>query len=127
MKNAPTDQGHGALGEQLTFLSPPPFCPSWPNRNSLADRTNDDGPTVAAVAHQESKQDESFDFDCDGIAWQAALTIEGEDYARAYLDRLRAGISEPGELAVVLSFLAGEMLQGACRVIEKALGRLQHG
>jgi hypothetical protein len=38
MKNAPTDQGHGALGEQLTFLPPPPFCPSWPNRNSLADR-----------------------------------------------------------------------------------------
>ena len=39
MKKAPTDQGHGALvGEQLTFLDPPPFCPSWPKRNTLADR-----------------------------------------------------------------------------------------
>ena len=39
MKKAPTDQGHGALvGEQLTFLDPPPFCPAWPKRNTLADR-----------------------------------------------------------------------------------------
>ena len=39
MKKAPQhDQAHGALGEQLTFIDPPPFCPSWPKRNTLADR-----------------------------------------------------------------------------------------
>lgn len=88
--------------------------------------TNDDGPTVAAVAHQE-KQDESRDFECDGIAWQAALRIEGEAYARAYIERLHGGMTQPDELPVLLSFLAGEMLHGACRVIEKALGSVHHG
>jgi hypothetical protein len=39
MRKAPTsDQPDGASGEQLTFLEPPPFCPTWPKRNSLADR-----------------------------------------------------------------------------------------
>ena len=39
MKKAPTTyQADGALGEQLSFIDPPPFCPSWPNRNGLADR-----------------------------------------------------------------------------------------
>ena len=28
----------GAFGEQLSFIDPPPFCPAWPKRNSLADR-----------------------------------------------------------------------------------------
>jgi hypothetical protein len=39
MKKAPTTlQADGALGEQLTLIDPPPFCPSWPKRNTLADR-----------------------------------------------------------------------------------------
>ena len=39
MNEAPRhDQAHGASGEQLTFLDPPPFCPSWPKCNTLADR-----------------------------------------------------------------------------------------
>ena len=25
-------------GEQLSFLPPPPFCPTWPTKNTLADR-----------------------------------------------------------------------------------------
>lgn len=25
-------------GEQLSFLPPPPFCPTWPTRGTLADR-----------------------------------------------------------------------------------------
>lgn len=28
----------GAYGEQLSFLPPPPFCPTWPTRGTLADR-----------------------------------------------------------------------------------------
>lgn len=39
MKKAPHNlPAAGALGEQLTFIDPPPFCPAWPKRNSLADR-----------------------------------------------------------------------------------------
>jgi len=28
----------GVLGEQLSLIDPPPFSPTWPKRNSLADR-----------------------------------------------------------------------------------------
>jgi len=56
----------------------------------------------------------------------ALRVIEGEQYARAYLDRLHTGIASPGELAVIVAFLSGDMLHGACRVIEKALG-VRHG
>jgi len=39
MKKAPTTvQASGAGGEQLSFLPPPPFCPFWPSKNTLADR-----------------------------------------------------------------------------------------
>lgn len=39
MKKAPHNlPAAGALGEQLSFIDPPPFCPTWPKRNSLADR-----------------------------------------------------------------------------------------
>ena len=61
-----------------------------------------------------------------GYAEAALLHLEGASYADAFLERLRAGIAQPDELASVLAFLSGEMLQGACRVIEKALG-VRHG
>ncbi|MDP2065859.1 MAG: hypothetical protein Q8K38_07810 [Burkholderiaceae bacterium] len=39
MKKAPTPtKAPGACGEQLSFLPPPPFCPTWPTRGTLADR-----------------------------------------------------------------------------------------
>lgn len=56
------------------------------------------------------------------LAEHAARVIEGERYARAYLGRLQGGIAQPGELSEFLSGLTGEMLDGACRVIEKCLG-----
>lgn len=56
-----------------------------------------------------------------GVAQRAAEVIEGEGYARAWLQRMQAGTAQPGELAVILSFLGGEMLHGACRLLEKAL------
>ena len=34
---APT-KTQGAHGEQLSFLPPPPFCPTWPQRGTLADK-----------------------------------------------------------------------------------------
>lgn len=39
MKKAPEPtKDLGAYGEQLSFLPPPPFCPTWPTRGTLADR-----------------------------------------------------------------------------------------
>lgn len=39
MKKAPHNlPAAGALGEQLSFIDPPPFCPVLPKRNSLARR-----------------------------------------------------------------------------------------
>lgn len=52
---------------------------------------------------------------------QAALIIEGEDYAAAFLQRLRDGASPPGDLSALVEFLDGAMLEGFCRAIEKAL------
>lgn len=87
---------------------------------------SDEPPAVAAAqGFTDLGQGASFDFQSDGIAEQAAQVIEGEVYARAYLDRLNADMSQPGDLATLLSFLTGEMLRGACRVIEKVL-RGQH-
>lgn len=38
MKKVPTTyQASGTYGEQLSFLPPPPFCPSWPTKNTLPD------------------------------------------------------------------------------------------
>jgi hypothetical protein len=67
-----------------------------------------------------------IDFRSNGLSEQAALTIEGERYATAYLARLQADASQPGELAVLMSFLTGEMLHGACRMVEKALRGGRH-
>ena len=38
MKKTPTPtKATGVHGEQLSFLPPPPFCPTWPKRGTLAD------------------------------------------------------------------------------------------
>ena len=66
------------------------------------------------------------DFHGTSAAAHAALTVEGEDYARAWLERLHADTAQPGERAVLMTFLTGEMQRGACRVIEKALGVRRH-
>ncbi len=79
-----------------------------------------DGANVGQV--EEHTRTASADLQGAPHAAQALLVIEGEQYARAYLDRVRDGMAQPGELAVILAFLTGEMLAGACRVIEKCLG-----
>lgn len=33
-----SDQASGVSGKQFSFLPPPPFCPTWPKKNTLADR-----------------------------------------------------------------------------------------
>jgi hypothetical protein len=85
-----------------------------------------EAPGVMAEGFRDQGQDDGADFHATGIADQAALVIEGQAYALAYFERLDRGTAQPGELAVLLSFLAGEMLHGACRVIEKALEGRHH-
>lgn len=39
MKKAPHNlPADGAVGEQLSFIEPPPFSPTWPTRGTLPDR-----------------------------------------------------------------------------------------
>jgi hypothetical protein len=86
--------------------------------------TNDEAPAVAAArGFENQEQYEHVNFRANGAAEQAALTIAGEHCARSYLDRLRDGIAQPGDLAAMLCYLRGELLHGACRLIEKALER----
>ena len=88
--------------------------------------TSDEGPTVAAVAPQESKQDKSPDYRGAPHAGQALRVIEGEAKAAQYLARLHSQQADPDELAVIVSMLYGAALRGFCRVLAKALGA-QHG
>ena len=83
---------------------------------------SDEGPTVAAVAPEESKRNENPD--CHGAphAGQALRVIEGEAKAAQYLARLQAQLADPDELALIVSMLYGATLRGFCRAIEKALG-----
>ena len=86
---------------------------------------NDEGPTVAAVAPQESERNESPKLQAAPLAEQALRVIEGERRAAQYLHRLKAGQADPEELAVIASVLYSATLRGFCRVIEKAL-RVKH-
>lgn len=88
--------------------------------------TNENGPGAANTEGREYHNIQGTDYPASRIADQAALTIEGEAYAAAYLNRVGAGIAQPGDLAVILAFLHGEMLNGACRLIEKALEGRHH-
>ena len=88
--------------------------------------TRDEGPTVAAVAPQESKQVESPDYRGAPHAGQALRVIEGEAKAAQYLARLYSQEADTDELAVIVSMLYGAALRGFCRVLAKALG-VQHG
>ena len=85
-------------------------------------RTNDKGPTVAAVAPLESKHDNSTDFHGVRHSGQALRVIEGNNKAAHYLARLQAHQADLDELALIVAMLYGASLRGFCRVIEKALG-----
>ncbi len=81
------------------------------------------GANAGQVGDRES---EHADFAADGLADQAALRIEGEQYAAAYLARLQDETADPCELAVIVAFLRGEMLAGFCRVVQKVLSGTRH-
>ena len=88
----------------------------------MSGPTKKKGPTVAAVAPQESKRNETGH--CHGTthAGQALRVIEGQQIADAFLARLHAQQADPDELAVLLSMLYGPTLRGFCRALEKAIG-----
>jgi hypothetical protein len=80
-----------------------------------------DAPAVSAAEAPGAEQNEIPDFQCSGIALQAAQRVEGEGYAVAYIERLGAVMAQPGDLAALLAFMSGELMHGFCRRIEKAL------
>ena len=83
---------------------------------------SDEAPAAGtAQGFQESTRDEWHSASAQHSTHDLHVN-EGEEYAKAYLYRLHAGTATPGELAVILAFLGGDLLHGACRVIEKALG-----
>ena len=84
--------------------------------------TNDEGPTVAAVAPLESKHDNNTDFHGARHSGQALRVIEGNKKAAQYLARLQAQQANPDDLALIVAMLYGATLREFCRVIEKALG-----
>ncbi len=90
-------------------------------------------PENGDVLHRATGQDvwdneSSNDPDSDGAtaAAQALEHVAGEAEAHAYLRRVDAGCSRPGELLLLLSELEGHERRGAARVIEKAL-EARHG
>ena len=96
------------------------------NYGAEAPRTaasgNNEGPTVATVAPQESKQDENADFGGATHASQALRAIEGERKAGEFLARLYDQQTSPDELALIVAALYGATLRGFCRAIVKAIG-----
>lgn len=119
MKKAPTsDQADGASGEQLTFLDPPPFCPSWPKRNSLADR--------ALKLFLDGKAFDHPDFLAGCGSWRLAAvvfqlrtlgwpitTIELPSPTEEHPGRTIALYKLPGKfVAEALALMAGEMHAG---------------
>lgn len=72
MKKAPTDQGHEALvGEQLSLIDPPPFCPSLPTKNSNADLALHD--LLAGAITQ-------LDWLARGRSWRLSAAVKELDY-----------------------------------------------
>lgn len=82
----------------------------------------DESPRLAGTERfRDQEAADSADCATRSPSEQAASAIEGEAYACAFLDRMHADVAQPGELAALPSFLDGEMLNGACRLIEKRL------
>ena len=68
MKKAPTcDQATGASGEQFSFLPPPPFCPTWPTKNTLAD--------VALGMFMDGKHIDHPDFENSTQSWRLGAVV----------------------------------------------------
>ena len=59
-------------------------------------------------------------------AHRAAQVIEGEQHAVIFFDRIQSGMAQPDELAVIVTYLHGELLHGFCRLVQKAL-EARHG
>lgn len=86
-----------------------------------AASTNDEGPTVPAVAPQANTKDSSPDSRRTGHVTQALEVISGERTARDYLTRLHSQQADPDELAATVIGLSGAARLGFCRTLEKAI------
>lgn len=97
----------------------------WAEQRRLSKSDKARGANAGQV--REQREGTSHDSHAPGATDQALLTLDGQDYARQYMARLRAGSARPGELAMLIAFLhSGPMLEGACRALEKALKEHRH-
>jgi hypothetical protein len=55
------------VGEQLTFLDPLPFCPTWPKRGSLEDRALEMFMSGRLLDHP--------DFEAETASWRLAAVV----------------------------------------------------
>ena len=69
---------------------------------------------------------EPSDSQASDVHQQALQPIDGEACAREYLDRVRRGIAEPGELSALVAYVIDDAIAGALRTIEAAL-EARHG
>jgi hypothetical protein len=68
MKKAPTRANEsGAYGEQLSFLPPLPFCPTWPTRGTLTDK--------ALGMLMDGRMIDHPDFECSTRSWRLGAVI----------------------------------------------------
>lgn len=96
--------------------------PVAPLRAAASVPTNDEGPTVAAVAPLANTPFNPPDSGCATPAGQALRVIYGENMAAQYLARLHAQQADPDELALIVARLYGAALRGFCRVLARAIG-----
>ena len=104
MKKAPTrDQAAGAHGEQLSFLPHPLFCPTWPKKNTLAEKALGmlmDGQQIDHPAFQGSTRSWRLGaviFTLRTLGWPI-VTIEIASPTKQCPDRMIALYHLPGKL-----------------------------
>ncbi|MDP9126018.1 MAG: hypothetical protein M3N82_15710, partial [Pseudomonadota bacterium] len=83
----------------------------------------DDGPTVTSDrATRDQGTADSANSGPRPTPSQDPPANEADRYAIEYIERLRTGIAEPGELSALLAYLVEESVHQACRRIERTLG-----
>ena len=87
----------------------------------------DESPAVASgQGSMDQQRKERPDSQASDHLQQALQAIDGEACAREYLARVARGVSEPGELSALVSYVIDDAIAGALRTIEAAL-EARHG
>lgn len=86
-----------------------------------------DDDALAVAAAQGTREDQGNDKRPDSAVPSQRFqgndfSSDAETHARFYLERVQAGMAEPGELSALMVYLVEEAVQGACRTLERAMG-----